>query len=86
MTTDTTDHVIDDVWDWLNEATNHGTQPFDYDQVAHAVREALAGYTVIETPKLEELYAEVVDLSKPWNHCVCRSCREAPESSGGETP
>ena len=55
MTTNITDHVIDDVWDQLNEVTNQGTWPYTYDQVAHAVREALAGYTVIELPEPDDV-------------------------------
>lgn len=39
---DSIDHIVDDVWDSLNDATNHATQPYTYEDVARAVRDSLA--------------------------------------------
>jgi hypothetical protein len=51
MATDSVDHVVDDVWDTLNDATNHATQPYTYEDVARAVREALADRAIVALPK-----------------------------------
>jgi len=46
QSSDSVDDVVDTVWDVLNDRTNHGTTPYSYDDVAAAVRDALAGKQV----------------------------------------
>ena len=46
VSSDSVDDVVDTVWDVLNDRTNHGNTPYSYDDVAAAVRDALAGKQV----------------------------------------